>query len=168
MAIPLGVASTLVTARFLHASIDSDDDDREPDGIPADGLLVRITATTTIVRNLNTSPPTFVSLDPIEVFTTSDGVLTGRDDEDGIRIVASDDPNLRATEPWYYIATVSGPNWPTQVIPFVAKSNGNFDLVRDADIPVDVEGAITEYQRLKLELQAMIDKFNGTAIAVLG
>lgn len=167
--IPLGVSSTLITGVFAHAALDAVKDlDREPDGLPADGLQIRIVASVPRVRNLNSSPAVEIALDPIVAYTTSDGVLRGQDDGEGVRIISSDDPNIRPTADWYYTATITGDGWPTEIINFEAKSNGNFDLVRDADLPLDVEGAVNEYRRLKQELQAMIDNFNGEAIAILG
>lgn len=168
MAIPLSVAPCKVTGRFLRGARDGTDEDRDVDGLPVSGLQISIQATVSVIRNTNIEPPAFVSLEPIVVFTGSDGRMIGfSDDDDGIMVIASNGDGIEPSGSWYYVATVTGDGWPTQRIPFVAPANGTFDLVKDAGLPLDISAAIPELQRLRNELQAKIDEYQSNAPGVL-
>lgn len=167
MAIPLNVLSCEVSGRFLHANVDGRDENREPDGDPWIGLTVTIAATVPYIRNLRTDPAALVTLDPFILRTDSNGDMVAPDGGTTVLVVASDDPMIIPTGNWYYIATVSGEDFPTTRIAFEAKGNGSFDLVRDAQVPVDLDTALTEWQKAVAEVRALIAGFEGTAIAVL-
>lgn len=167
MAIPLDVLSCKVSGRFLHANPDGRDEGREPDGDPWVGLTVEIEATIPFIRNLRTDPAALVTLDPFTLRTDSNGDMVAPDGEPSILVVASDDPYIIPSGNWYYIATVSGDGFPVTRIAFEAKGNGTFDLIRDADVPLDLETALTGWKQAVADVRALIAGFEGTAIAVL-
>lgn len=170
MAVPLNVSPCKVTGRFLRVVRDGSDTNRDPDGEPAAGLQIEIRATLSTVRNLNVEPPSWLSLEPIIVYTGSDGRMVGfSDDEDGVMVVASNGPGISPSNTWYYVATITGPGWPTQRIAFVAPANGTFDLVRDSGIPLDLDAAVDQLEAFKAQLQAKIDAYRAQgAPAFLG
>lgn len=160
------VQTCLVKGRFVHASLDKADTGRQPDGDPWVGLTITLQATVAVVRNLRTDPAALVTLDPIVVKTDQNGDLVALDGQPSVLIVASDDPMIVPSGNWYWIATVTGPGYPTQRIPFVAPANGQFDLVRDPRVPLDLDTALTEWQKAVAQIREMIANFDGTAIAV--
>lgn len=168
MAEPLNVPSCLVTGRFVDAQIDGRDEDRDPDGVPWVGLDVTITATRPWVQTKTSDPPTLITLHTITARTDSTGTLVGPDGEPGVYVVASDSDLLTPSGTWYYQAVVTGPGFPTYQIDFVARSDGEYDLIRDASIPLDLTAALPEWQAAVDTMKALIANFEGTATAVLG
>lgn len=165
---PLNVPSCLVTGRFVNASVDDRDDDRDPDGVPWVGLDIEISASVPWVRFKTADPPTLITLETITVHTDTSGNLVSPDGDLGVYVVASDSEEIDPSGSWFYTAKVTGPGFPTYTVNFVARSSGEFDLIRDATIPLDLTAVLPEWQAAVDMMKELIANFEGTATAVLG
>ncbi len=147
-ALPANVATCLVTGRFIRAVVDSPaDGDREPEGIPLPQLDVVFDTILNppMVRNATATPPVTIALEKISCRTNADGVLVGPDGTAGIRLVASDDPDLDPSG-WSWRVTVSGPGFPKSTFSFIAPSGGTVDLASVIPVPASPGAEVVAWQ----------------------
>lgn len=111
MSLPANVDTGLVTGRFIVGVADGPDPDREPDAIPASGT-VTFTASVPYLPNPTSTPaPVTVLKVPIIAVLDADGHLCTPDPTDpskagqrGIRLIATDDPDL-SVQDWTWNVT---------------------------------------------------------------
>jgi len=137
MALPANLSFCTVTGRFIRAIGDTDDEGSEPDGVPIEGLTVKFTASTNVVRVPEADPPAIVILDPIICATDSDGVLVDPDGNAGLTLVATDDEDMTPYG-WTYKVEISGPSFPSISFNFNAPSGATVDLA--TAVPVAASG----------------------------
>lgn len=134
MALPSNISFGTVTGRFMRAVADGLDPDRDPDGIPLAGLIIRFTPSATVFKNVTASPgPVTIVADPIAVTTNEDGVLIGPDGIPGVRLVATDDPDLNPTG-WTWRVSISGTGQ-TISFSFVLPTDATVDLTTLVPVP---------------------------------
>jgi hypothetical protein len=100
--LPSNVSYGTVVGRFLLAYADGVDSDQYPDGVPAKGTILftpapaNIKDATAVVGTI----PTPVTILPatIQCSLDSDGYLLGSDGTRGVRLVATDDPDLNPAD----------------------------------------------------------------------
>ena len=94
MPLPTNVSYGTVTGRFLLAYADSNDVDPQPDGEPAKGFVV-FTPSPIKLLDVNASPaPVTILPAPVIANLNADGYIEGYAGNAGIRLVATDDPDL--------------------------------------------------------------------------
>lgn len=157
MALPANVGTCLVTGTFIRAVIDSVDADRDPDGVPIEGLTVKFTASVPMVRNVSAVPPVMVFMDPIICTTNISGTLIGLDGQPGIRLVASDDPDLDPSG-WTYKAELSAPTLPKFSFSFVAPVGGTVDLSTVVPVPPAPGASLVAWQEAVVTATAARDE----------
>lgn len=156
MALPANLGTCLVTGTFIRAVIDSVDADRDPDGVPIEGLTVKFTASVPMVRNASAVPPVMVFIDPIICTTDATGTLIGPDDQSGILLVASDDPDLDPSG-WTYRAELSAPTLPKFSFSFVAPVGGTVDLSTVVPVPPSPGASLVAWQEAVVTATAARD-----------
>lgn len=136
MALPTNISFGTVIGRFMRAVIDSTDPDRDPDGIPLSGLVIRFTPSQQVFKNLTDSfGPVTIVADPIVATTGENGEVIGPDGLPGIRLVATDDPDLIPTG-WTWGVSISGGNLPGAIsFSMALPSNSTVDLTTVVPIP---------------------------------
>ena len=106
MPLPESIGTGLVTGRLVKAMIDGPDDDRNSDYAPLEGFKVVFTPSVNTVRTKSQSPA-IIALLPITVNTNEEGFIVSPDGQEGVRLVATNDPNLSPTN-FTYEVSVSG------------------------------------------------------------
>lgn len=92
--IPSNVSYGTVTGRFLLAYADGVDEDLFPDGVPAKGIIY-FTPLVDKLRNATATPaPVTIIPQRVQATLDSEGYLTGGDSTRGIRLIATDDPDM--------------------------------------------------------------------------
>lgn len=177
MALPTNVEFCEVTGRFLRAVLDSTDPDRDPEGVPLEGLRVTFTAgiSPALVRNVSAVPPVMIVVDPIVVFTDADGVLVDADGTAGVFLVASDDPDLDPSG-WTYSVDVRNTAGATITrFSFVAPSGGSVDLATVVPVPASPGedlpawvAAVAETEENVAEAEAAASAAAGSSSAAAG
>lgn len=100
--LPSNVSYGTVVGRFLLAYSDGVDSDQFPDGVPAKGTVL-FTPSAPYVKDPTavvgtTLTPVTILPATIECQLDSDGYLLGSDGARGVRLVATDDPDLNPTD----------------------------------------------------------------------
>lgn len=100
--LPSNVSYGTVVGRFLLAYADGVDSDQFPDGVPAKGTILFTPAPanikdTSAMVGLVLTPVTFMPA-TIQCSLDDEGYLLGSDGERGVRLVATDDPDLNPTD----------------------------------------------------------------------
>jgi len=134
MALPSSVGFFEITGKFIIGTGDGSDPDRDPDAIPAAGLQFVFTP--------NLKPPIVkipshkitATIDPVTAATDASGVLVGPDGLPGVRLIASDDPDV-IPNGWTWSVTVSGGGFPTARTTFVASAGESRDFSEIVEVP---------------------------------
>ena len=111
MALPINVGTGEVTGRFVVGVVDGPDADRDPDAVPAKGTIT-FTASVPYLPNPTADPsPVTILQTAITGVLDDDGVLCTPDPADplapgypGLRLIATDDPDLSVTG-WTWAVT---------------------------------------------------------------
>lgn len=125
MAIPEGVQTATVHWQAQTASIDAEDEDRDPDFTPLVGANVTISCAAPRVV-IATAPPTTVVMNTISGTTNEDGILVGPDGLPGLKIVATDNPDINPIN-FTYNVQITGAG-PTISFAMLAPGGTNIDL----------------------------------------
>ena len=97
--LPANVSTGLVTGRFIVGVVDGSDADLEPEAVPASGIIT-FSASVPYLPNPTASPDPVTILKIAIVATLDDeGYVTSPDGNRGVRLVATDDPDL-LVEDW--------------------------------------------------------------------
>lgn len=134
MDLPSNVSTCGVSLRLVQAVADDSDPGVEPQAIALAGATVTFTASVSYCRNATTAPPALIALAPVACTFDSTGQMIGPDGSQGVRLVASDDPDLNPTG-WTYTARVKHPSISGIVVTFVAPSGGQIDLATVVPVP---------------------------------
>lgn len=104
MALPINVGTGKVTGRFIVGIVDGADSDDEPDAIPASGTVTFTPSVPYLPDPTATPSPVTILHTPIVGVLDEDGVLCTPDPADplapgkpGLRLIATDDPDLSVT-----------------------------------------------------------------------
>lgn len=159
MALPANVGSGLITGRLIRAVLDGVDVDRDPDGVPIEGATITLTASVARVRNATAVPPVTIFLDRIECTTNSDGTLIGPDGVEGVRVVASDDPDLDPTG-WTWRVSVSSPSITRVEWDITVPEGATVDLTAAIPVPSSPGTEVVQWQAAIDTIQQMIDDFD--------
>lgn len=143
--LPLNVDYGTVTGRFLIAYSDSDDLDLFPDGAAAKGSVF-FTPSVSKLINLQAAPaPVTIVPNTVEAFLDTEGYLLGPDGTRGVRLIATDDPDMNPT------------NWTWQV---------NYRLTMPDDTPIQGIAShsisLPSASTVDLTLVAPVPSSNGT------
>lgn len=155
-ALPSNMGTCLIVGKFIRAVVDTADADRDPDGLPIEDVSVTFTASVATVRNLSASPPLTVVLDPIVCTTDATGTLIGPDGAPGIRLVASNDPDLDPTG-WTYKVRMVAPTMPLLEFSFVAPEGGTVDLSTLVPVPASPGAELIAWQEAVAAAEAARD-----------
>lgn len=145
MALPSNVSICEITGEFARAIIDGSDPDRDPDAVPLPGLVVRFTADLNPYLVRNAVSKKIIVVDPIVATTNAAGVLVGPDGQPGVRVVASDDPDIEPTG-WTYRVEISGTDFPSSRFSFTAPSGATVDLAAVVPLPPSPGAQIPQWQ----------------------
>jgi lysophospholipase L1-like esterase len=145
MALPANIGFCTVIGRFIRATADGVDGDRDPDGIPVSGMTITFTAPIRVARNVTTVPPVTVFIDPIVAATDATGVLVGSDLSPGILLVASDDADLSPSG-WSYSVTIAAPSIPAFTFDFNAPAGTVVDLSTVIPVPASPGAEVAAWQ----------------------
>lgn len=121
------VGYTDIVGKFTRAVVDGPDSDRDPDRIPIEGLQFEFVVDLKPAVAKDTAAKETVYLDPIPATTDANGVLIGPDGLPGIRLTASDSPDLDPNG-WTYTVTTKGAGLPTLKTTFVTESGKTLDF----------------------------------------
>jgi hypothetical protein len=94
MALPTNVNFGTVVGQFLLAYADGSDPDQHPDGIPAKGSIFFRPSPLKLLDGLSTPNPVTILPAVVECVLDASGYLLGGDATRGVRLVATDDPDL--------------------------------------------------------------------------
>lgn len=145
MPLPDNVQSGTVTARIIRASIDGADAGQDPDGAGWEGLTFRFTPSVSVFRNTTASPVPIILVSDIFVATSNaDGDLVGPDGTVGLRLIATDDPDLIPTN-WTWRVGIFGPGFPGQSFSFLLPAGETVDLATVLRVPQNVGQAIADW-----------------------
>ena len=147
MTLPANVGTGLITGRFIRAIVDSNDDDRDPDGVPLENLTVSFKGSVNSVVNRTATPPVIIELGTIVVTTNSDGVLVSPDGREGVRLVATNDEDLSPTG-FTYLVTISGTNFTTKSFSISVPVDSVQDLALIATVPSNVGEEVLAWQSI--------------------
>jgi hypothetical protein len=166
--LPSNVLLSTVMTRFLHASIDGPDSDTNPEGDPWINLSVRFTASTAIMKNRKSDPPTWITLDSIEAKTDLQGYLVNpADGKPGIVLVSTDNPDLGDGEDWWWTVDISGVGFPGLSFNFLAPANATIDLTKVAPIPAGIIAVLPEWQRVLARIEELTASIPGAILGTL-
>lgn len=167
-ALPSNVLFSTIMGRFLHSLMDGPDADRDPEGDPWVNLSVLFTASVSMKKNTKSDPPTWITLDPIPARTDLNGDLVNPvDGKPGIRLVATDNPDLGDGEDWWWRVEISGVGFPGLAFNFLAPANQILDLSKVAPIPANVVAVLPEWERTVARVQELIASIPGAVLGVL-
>lgn len=121
------VGYTDIVGKFTRAVVDGPDSDRDPDRIPIEGLQFEFVVDLKPAVAKDTAAKETVYLDPIPATTDAAGILIGPDGLPGIRLTASDSPDLDPNG-WTYTVTTKGAGLPTLKTTFVTESGKTLDF----------------------------------------
>lgn len=128
------VGYTDIVGKFTRAVVDGPDSDREPDRIPIEGLEFEFVVDLKPAIARDTVAKETVYLEPIPATTDANGVLIGPDGLPGIRLTASDSPDLEPNG-WTYTVTTKGAGLPTVKTTFVTESGKTLDFSDIVAVP---------------------------------
>ncbi|WP_413354010.1 SGNH/GDSL hydrolase family protein [Microbacterium sp. 1P06AB] len=128
------VGYTDIVGKFTRAVVDGPDSDRDPDRIPIEGLQFEFAVDLKPAIARDTVAKETVYLDPIPATTDANGVLIGPDGLPGIRLTASDSPDLEPNG-WTYTVTTKGAGLPTVKTTFVTESGKTLDFSDIVAVP---------------------------------
>jgi hypothetical protein len=94
MALPTNVNFGTVVGQFLLAYADGSDTDQQPDGVPAKGSIFFRPSPLKILDGSSTPNPVTILPAVVECVLDESGYLLGGDATRGVRLVATDDPDL--------------------------------------------------------------------------
>lgn len=135
MVLPSNMSYGTVIGRFMRAVIDGADAGRDPDGVPMEGLIVHFSPSITRARNVGAAGgPVTIFLDTVTATTDANGQIVGLDGVAGIKLVATNDPDLDPVG-WTWNVTVSGADSAGIVANFALPSGGVVDLTLLAEMP---------------------------------
>lgn len=97
MALPSNVNFGTVVGQFLLAYADSDDAGPEPDGEPAKGSIFFRPSPIKLLNASATPNPVTVLPAVVECLLDTEGYLLGYPGDRGVRLVATDDPDMNPT-----------------------------------------------------------------------
>ena len=156
MALPSNVNYGHVTGKFLRAVADSSDTDMHPDGQPIVGLTVKFTASVTRVKNVTTTPPVTIIIDPIVGVTNGNGVLIDGQGREGVWLVASSDEDLNPTG-WTWTATLSASSIDSFTTTFTLAPGQEVDLTTLIPVPSSPGTELTAWEAVVAEVKAIRD-----------
>ena len=145
MTLPSNVGTGLVTGRFIRVVADGGDEDRDPDALPLSGMSIRFTPSVARFRNVAMTPPSTIVAEAVTASTDEDGVLIGPDSEPGVRLVATDDPDLDPTN-FTYQVTISGTGIATFSFNIAVPEGEEVDLTTVVPVPASPAQALPEWQ----------------------
>lgn len=145
MALPSNVSYGTVVGRFMRAVADGPDPDRDPDGIPLEGLTLRFQPSATVFKNLTAAPPVTIIADTIQATTDADGYVIGPDGGRGVRLLATDDPDLDPTG-WTWRVTVSGPSIQSMSLSFLLPADATVDLTSVVPVPSNPGSSLPQWE----------------------
>ena len=161
MALPSNLSFGTVTGRFVRAVIDSADPDRDPDGVPISGLSIRFTAPAGIFKDRTATPPVTILVDPILASTNEDGILVGPDGQEGIKLLATDDPDLEPTG-WTWNVSIAASNasvnFKTISFNITLPSGSTQDLTTAIPVPSNPGGAIADWLAVTNQVETARDE----------
>ncbi len=128
------VGYTDIVGKFTRAVVDGPDSDRDPDRIPIEGLEFEFVVDLKPAIARDTVAKETVYLEPIPATTDANGVLIGPDGLPGIRLTASDSPDLEPNG-WTYTVTTKGAGLPTVKTTFVTESGKALDFSDIVAVP---------------------------------
>jgi hypothetical protein len=99
MALPTNVSYGTVTGRFLLAYADSSDVDPQPDGEPAKGFVIFTPSPIKLLDATASPAPVTILPAPVVANLNADGYIEGYFGDAGVRLVATDDPDINP-EDW--------------------------------------------------------------------
>lgn len=130
--LPSNVSFGTVIGRFIRAVADTADADRDPDMLPVTGTITFSPDFEHHTRDVTALPvPVTIFADSITCTIDSDGYLLGPDGQRGVKLVASDDPDLDPTSFTYSV-----------VLSFVGYPDYKFSILVPADSTVDLTTVI--------------------------
>lgn len=145
MALPGNVGICEVNGTFIRGVADGSDPDRDPDGVPVVGMQIMFTPDLKPAIVKNETGGVTIILDPVPATTDENGVLIGPDGEPGVRLIASDDPDLNPNG-WTWRATLSGAGIPSVQTSFVAPAGGTVDFESIVPVPANPGNQIPQWQ----------------------
>ncbi|XP_068917829.1 uncharacterized protein [Tenebrio molitor] len=161
--LPSNISYGTVVGRFIRAIADGADPDRDPDGVALDGLIIRFTPSATIFKNATAEGgPVTIVADPIAVTTNADGVVVGPDGLPGVRLVATDDPDLQPTG-WTWSVSITGANAPSIDFSFPLPSDATVDLTTLIPVPASPGESLDEWILAVTQAQAAASEASGSA-----
>lgn len=128
------VGYTDIVGKFTRAVVDGPDSDRDPDRIPIEGLQFEFVVDLKPAIARDTVAKETVYLEPIPATTDENGILIGPDGLPGIRLTASDSPDLEPNG-WTYTVTTKGAGLPTVKTTFVTESGKTLDFSEIIAVP---------------------------------
>ena len=153
MALPSNVSYGHVTGKFLRAIADSSDTDLYPDGQPLAGLTIKFTASVTRVKNVTTTPPVTIIIDPIVGVTNDDGILVDGNGNEGVWLVASSDEDLNPTG-WTWTATISASSISSFSTTFTLAPDQEVDLTTLIPVPSSPGTELAAWEAVVAEVAA--------------
>lgn len=159
MALPSNVGVCEITGTFIRGVVDGSDPDRDPDAVPLSGMQFWFTPDLKPPLMKNASAGVSIFVDPVPAATDENGVLVGPDGEPGVRLIASDDPDLNPTG-WTWRVSMSGPGLPTIEQSFIAPTGGHLEFVDIIPVPANPGPQIAEWTIVSTKAQ------NAAGIAV--
>lgn len=140
MALPSNVGFGTVTGRFMLAYADSNDSGQQPDGVPAKGYVI-FSASPTKLLNQTTVTGAPVTILPASVIANlnEDGYIEGYTGDAGIRLVATDDPQINPLDwTWnveFRLTDADDVPYPLQGFSFELPENTTVDLAVVSPVP---------------------------------
>lgn len=144
MSMPAGVGYGRIVGRLIRAVMDGPDADSTPDGVPIEGATVTIRAAISHARVPGATPPVTVVFDEIVCRTDTDGILVGLNQEPGVWVVATDDPD---TEPQigFYTVSVRAASMPPLSWRITVPEGETVDLTTAVPVPDSPAAAVAEW-----------------------
>jgi hypothetical protein len=139
MTLPSNVGYGTVVGRFLLGYADGSDTDPYPDGIPAQGSIF-FTPSPANLKDITATPaPVTILPAKVEATLDSDGYLCGFGTTRGIRLVATDDPDLNPVDwTWgveFRLTDELGTSVPISSFSFSLDAGTTIDLAAVAPVP---------------------------------
>lgn len=171
MALPSNVSFGTVIGRFMRAVADGPDSDRNPDGIPMEGLTVRFIPSVDQFKNVTAGPPVTIIADPITATTDDEGYVVGDDGVRGVRLLATDDEDLQPTG-WTWGVAISGTGFRTISFSFALPADDGTeesatDLTDVIRVPSNPGGALADWVAAVEATQAAAGAAGAAAIVAV-
>jgi hypothetical protein len=165
MTLPSNVQTRMVTWAAMDAVIDSADPDRDPDGVPIEGVKVNFAASIQQAKNVSATPPVTIFFSQIQALTDATGQLVSPDGQVGVFLICTDDTDLQPVN-WTWTATISVPNFKTYTVTFaLPQGSGSVDLTTLFPVPPDPGQSLDDWLQAVAETQANADAAAASASA---